>query len=125
MFQWLKRFQRKTETVYFPEVDRIKAVRPSEEDGLLVDLSDGYEKHEAIFRLLMLYLRRKEGEITEVPRFANPDEMFAWQESVKRTAIEANLLRYLCRIPITGQKIKAKREKGDKTTQDYAGLPID
>ena len=125
MFQWLKRFQRKTETVYFPEVDRIKAVRPNEDDGLLVDLSDGYEKHEAIFRLLMLYLRRKEGEITEVPRFANPDEMFAWQESVKRTAIEANLLRYLCRIPITGQKIKAKREKGDKTTQDYTGLPID
>lgn len=125
MFQWLKRFQRKTETVYFPEVDRIKAVRPSEEDGLLVDLADGYDKHEAIFRLLMLYLRRKEGEITEVPRFANPDEMFAWQESVKRTAIEANLLRYLCRIPIMGKKIKAKREIGDKNTQDYTGLPID
>lgn len=125
MFQWLKRFKRQREVVYFPEVTRIKAVRPSEEDALLVEMADGYEKHEAVFRLVMLYLRRKEGEITEVPSFKNPDEMFAWQEKTKRAAIEANLLRFIVRFPFEGQRIKKRMEQGDKNTQDDAGLYVD
>lgn len=125
MFQWLKRFKRQRDVVYFPEVTRIKAVRPSEEEALLVEMADGYEKHEAFFRLVMLYLRRKEGENTEVPSFKNPDEMFAWQEKTKRTAIEANLLRFIVRFPFEGQRIKKRMEQGDKNTQDDAGLYMD
>lgn len=122
MFKWLKRFTQKPEVVYFPEVTAIKAVKPSEEHALLVEMVDAYDKHEAVFRLLMLYLRQKEGEITEVPEFKTPDEMFAWQEKVKRSAIEANLLRFLIRSPFRGKKIKERMGSGNKNTQDVTEL---
>lgn len=122
MFKW---FKRKPEVVYFPEVTEIKAVRPSERDALLVEMVDAYDKHEAVFRLLMLYLRQKEGEITEVPEFKTPDEMFAWQEKVKRAAIEANLLRFLVRTPLQGKRIKDRMESGSKNAQEVTELYTD
>lgn len=126
MFQWLKRlFCRRVHVVYFPEVEHIKAVRPGEEEGLLLQMVDGYEKHEPFFRLVMLYLRRKEGEMSEVPLFKNPDELFAWQEATKRSAIEANVLRMLARLPIKAKRLKEKTESGDKNTQEYTGLYVD
>ena len=103
----------------------IKAVKASEEEGLLFGLIDGYEKHEPMFRLIMLYLRRKEGEMATIPEFKNSDDHFAWAEAQKRSAAEANILRYLTRIPIMAKRIKEKREAGDKTTQDYSGLYVD
>lgn len=122
MFRWLKR---RVRVEYFPEVQHIKAVRPGEEEGLLLQMVDGYEKHEAFFRLIMLYLRRKEGEMTQVPEFKTQDEMFAWQEATKRCAIEANILRMLARLPIKAKRVKERAESGDKSTQDYTGLYVD
>lgn len=122
MFRW---FKRQVRIEYFPEVQHIKAVRPGEEQGLLLQMVDGYEKYEVFFRLIMLYLRRKEGEMSQVPEFKNEDELFAWQEATKRCAIEANVLRMLARLPIKAKKLKEKSESGDKTTQEYAGLYVD
>jgi hypothetical protein len=115
LLEW---FRPKPIVVYYPECDMIRRVKKSEEDEIILELIDGYEKHEVVFRAIMLYLRRKEAELCEIPALKNEADHFAWVEAQKKTAAEANVLRFLARLPLMSASMKAAKERAKNTQEN-------
>jgi len=117
--RFLKWLKREPVVIYYPEVKMIRAVKKTEEESLILEMIDGYEKHEAVFRVIMLYLRRKESELCKVPAFESEAKHFEWVEAQKKTAAEANVLRFLSRLPLMAASLKASKENA-KSTQEWS-----
>lgn len=113
-----KWFRRKPKIEYWPEHARVKGTKPSEYKDLMLQMIGGYENHEAIFRLLMIELRSKEGEISLPCTAKTEAESFQWIENQKRLSAEIGILRWAVRLPILGERMK-ETEGSEKDTNDH------
>lgn len=121
MLKWFRRKQPKVE--FWPEHSRIKGVKPTERDALMSEMIGGYEKHEALFRLLMIELRYREGDLCMPCNAKTEAESFQWVENQKRLVAEVGMLRWVVRLPIMAERMKS--EGADDKSQEPEENPYD
>jgi hypothetical protein len=116
MPRWLRRLFNKwfVRVVYSPEVEQLGPVGDSEWEGLLAELSDGYEKHRPVFLALQILLRRVERDALRVPVLKTPADLELWNSTQRALIREANALRFALRLPIEGQRLKKRKEKAEE-----------
>ncbi len=101
-------------TVYSPEVDQLGPVGDMEWEGLLAELSRGYEAHRPVFMAVQILLRRVERDALRVPVIKTPADLELWTAEQRALIREANALRFVLRLPIEGQRMKIRKEEAEK-----------
>lgn len=116
MPQWLRRLLDKhfTRLVYSPEVSKLGPIGDKDWAGLLAELADGYDRHKPIFLAVQILLRRTEHEAFRIPQIKTPADMDLWQAEQFALVREIGVLRKILRLPIEGQKLKAKMAKAEE-----------
>ena len=119
MFRWLYRLLSKR---YGPQPS-FGPLAPEEWEGLLAELADGYEKHEAVFRAIHMYMRKTEQMALKGPTLKTPADLDLWGLEQYGLVREVAALRFLLRLPNEGQKLKAKLEKKETPSATPAPVP--
>jgi hypothetical protein len=86
-------------------------------DGLLAELAQGYEKHQPVFRVVQILLRRVERDALKLPVLKTPADLELWNAEQRALIREANALRFLLRLPIEGQRMKIRKERAEKAKE--------
>ncbi len=91
--------------------------------GLLAGLADGYTRHEAVFRAIQHVLYEVERKAFDVPKMKTAEDFDVWGREQYGVAREANMLRYILRLPIEGARLKARFEKEEKAKEEAKRNP--
>lgn len=123
MLRWLYRL---LDRRYNPYAS-IAPLSTEEWSGLLVDLADGYTKHEPVFRALQHVLHATERKAFDIPKLKTAEDFDVWGREQYGVAREANMLRYALRLPLEGAKRKARfaKEQQAKEAAEKAPKPAD
>lgn len=119
MLRWLRRLHSKyfVRIVYSPEVALLGPILDTEWSGLLLELAQGYEKHQAVFRAVQILLRQTEQAMLRVQHPKTPDQLAMANTELRELVREANAYRRILRLPIESQKARHRREAAEKARE--------
>ena len=124
MLRWLRP---KPEIVYHPEVKYLGNVKPSDWESIMPDQARALKEPPAIMIAMNILLKKTEAEIVQPPIFGNgktiEESKAAWEADHLRLCYEANLLRYLLRLPFSADKVMKRNEEKEKSDEKEKEKP--
>lgn len=114
MLRWLHRFLDRRYGV----AKSYQPLNREEWNALLIDLADGYIKHEAVFRALQHLLHETERKAFDVPKLKAPADFQVWEREQYGVVREANIIRYALRLPLEGAMLKGRLAKKERAKEE-------